>query len=87
MRVRLMAESLPANLAEQFPALGTLLHPESNRQEWAIVLLDRTLSTTNSSFEMLLLRPPAYLDPPPPIFTSSVRRPSLVLPGKTRSTL
>src|SRR5262245_43925363 len=57
MRVRLRSGSSSTVLAESLPVAGRVLHPESNRAEWAIVALDAPVSVEGLAAELLWLRP------------------------------
>lgn len=57
MRVRIRADDMTPALAEQFPRAGTVLHPETNRVEWAVVALDRPICHRGRPIGLLCLRP------------------------------
>lgn len=57
MRVRLTAGDTATPLDHLLPIEGEVLFPDSNRAEWAIVLLDAPLSVNGITTEMPCLRP------------------------------
>jgi hypothetical protein len=57
MRVRLQTGGLDTLLEPSLPRSGHVLHPESNRAEWAILALDQPVSVAGVTAELLWLRP------------------------------
>jgi|SRR5579884_1009040 len=57
MRVRLQPGGRGSALDAALPVAGRLLHPETNRAEWAIIALDHPLSVGGRPTELLCLRP------------------------------
>src|SRR5262249_47465995 len=57
MRVRLQHGGSGSELDALLPITGHVLHPETNRAEWAIIALGQPVSVRGSATELLLLRP------------------------------
>jgi hypothetical protein len=57
MRVRIRRGESSTALDEALPLAGRILHPESNRAEWAIVGLDMPVDVAGVPTDLLWLRP------------------------------
>jgi hypothetical protein len=57
VRVRLLNGDSETPLTRLLPVAGRILHPESNRAEWAIVALDYPVTVAGSVAAQLCLRP------------------------------
>ena len=57
MRVRMRRGESSTALDDALPLAGRVLHPESNRVEWAIVSLDTPVTVAGVQTGLLLLRP------------------------------